>query len=139
MSYRTKLVSTFLAAVVGVTGLALPASAHPSGSFTACVAYKQVGGYCGETATYTPWAPDTVFLRGRVPSHGGATASVLRKGPGTTWKKVDSVEVKGSGVVRWGWRLEESDVNYNGPYSLRFKIPSHGKSEVVEAWVIYGE
>jgi hypothetical protein len=112
------------------------AAAHPAGAFDACV--TQAGfGECGDTFSYL--YGDTVILRGTVASvHDEAI--VLRKAPGSNrWERVDTVAITDAGRMIWRWRTHRHDAVQDAPYLLRFTIPGHGRSDVVEAYVLFGE
>ena len=136
-----------VAALALVAGLIVvgfsPASAHEPKSFEACAAYKKKAPStkCYTNTTYTPYSFNKVFLRGEVkPKHSRYEARVLRQDPGSSaWHKVAEVPIGAQGKMKWTWRVKEADVDYGGPYRLKFKIPGHGKSNAVKTWVIYGE
>ncbi len=41
--------------------------------------------------------------------------------------------------AKWRWHTRRRDAVQGAPYLLRFKIPGHGRSDTVEAWVLLGE
>lgn len=82
-----------------------------------------------------------MYLRGKVsPAHAGKMAGVWRRKPhGNTWKKVDTAEISEQGRIRWSWETTEDDAVQDAPYRFQFRIPDHGRSNRVLAWVIFGE
>jgi hypothetical protein len=121
-----------------LSGVLLPseALAHPAGAFDACV--TQAGfDPCGDTFSYL--YGDTVILRGTVATvHEDAV--VLRRAPGSNrWERVGTVDITDAGRMIWRWRTHRRDAVQDAPYRLRFTIPGHGRSDVVEAWVLFGE
>jgi hypothetical protein len=142
--HRHPLMCTFIAAaLVASVLLVVPASAHSPTKFQACAAYRRHGPPCISgrgAATFTPYSYNVVHLRGRVqPSHTNFRADVLRKSPNGVWRDVDSVGVSDEGRLYWRWRVTEEDVNYDGPYRLRFRLTGHGRSNAVRVYIIYGE
>ena len=93
---------------------------------------------CDDTFSYL--YGDTVILKGRVTPAGSSEAVVLRKTPGEdTWERMGTVPVSDTGRMKWRWRTRYRDAVQDAPYLLRFRIPGHGKSEAVEAYVLFGE
>jgi len=41
--------------------------------------------------------------------------------------------------VKWRWHTHRRDADQETPYRFRLRIPGHGKSDVVEAFVLFGE
>jgi hypothetical protein len=80
-----------------------------------------------------------VILKGTVsPAH--AEAVVLMKAPGEDrFVREDTVAISDAGRMKWRWQTRRRDAVQDEPYLLRFKIPGHGKSDVVEAFVLFGE
>jgi hypothetical protein len=112
------------------------AAAHPTDTFDACLTRADVD-VCDDTFSYV--YGDTVLLRGEVsPAH--AEAVVLRKAPGADrWERVEVVSITDEGRLRWRWRTHRRDAVQDAPYLLRFRIPGHGRSDAVEAFVLFGE
>ena len=83
----------------------------------------------------------TVVLRGRVnPAHADLRASVLRRNPySSKWRRVATVPIAAGGRMRYSWHTTYEDAVQHRPYWFRFNIPGHGKSNDVQAWVIFGE
>ncbi len=111
------------------------AAAHPA-DIDACLTRADVG-ICDDTFSYL--YGDTVILKGRVsPRHDEAV--VQRKAPGADrWERVGTVSISDAGKMRWRWRTRRADAVQDAPYLLRFKIPGHGRSDVVEAFILFGE
>ena len=112
------------------------AAAHPTDLFDACLTRSDVD-FCDDTFSYI--FGDTVILKGTVsPVHGEAV--VLMKAPGEDrFRREDAVAVSDAGRMKWRWQTRRRDAVQDEPYLLRFKIPGHGKSDVVEAFVLFGE
>jgi hypothetical protein len=127
-----------LAAAALLASLVAPAAAaaHPTDAFDACLTRADVD-VCDDTFSYV--YGDTVVLRGDVsPVHDEAV--VLRRAPGADrWERVDVVSISDEGRLRWRWRTHRRDAVQDAPYLLRFRIPGHGRSDVVEAFVLFGE
>ncbi len=66
-------------------------------------------------------------------------AVVLRKLPGDRWRRVDAVEISAAGRMSWRWHTHRRDAVQDEPTLLRFRIPGHGQSDVVQAFVLFGE
>lgn len=116
-----------------------PALAHPTRSFESC-GYNRFSRTCTDNVTYAYGA--LVRLRGKVrPSHGSLAAEVWRQNPGSRqWRLVDdSVSISDNGSMRWSWRTTIDDADQERPYHFRFRIRGHGRSDVTEVWVIFGE
>jgi hypothetical protein len=115
----------------------VPAAAHPTDSFDACLTRADVTDICDDTFSYL--YGDTVILKAVVsPVH--AEAVVLRQAPGASgWERVDTVAISDSGKMKWRWHTRRRDAVQDAPYLFRFKIPGHGKSDIVEAFVLFGE
>jgi hypothetical protein len=92
---------------------------------------------CDNTFSYL--YGDTVILKGTAPSTYDE-AVVQRKAPGAdAWERVATVSISDAGRMRWRWRTRRSDVVQDAPYLLRFRIRGHGRSDTVEAFVLFGE
>ena len=131
MRRSVRLLTVAIAAVV----ITAPAAvAHPTSTFDACLR-PPAKGACGDNVSYV--YRDTVVLRGRVvPDH--ANAIVLRRAPGDRWRRVGRVPIS-DGEMVWRWHTHRPDAVQDAPYRLRFAIPGHGRSDVVLAWVLFGE
>lgn len=123
--------------VVAVVVALVPAAvtAHPA-DVDACLTRADVD-ICDNTFSYL--YGDTVILKGAVsPRHDEAV--VQRMAPGSDrWERVGTVSISDAGKMRWRWRTRRSDAVQEAPYLLRFKIPGHGRSDTVEAFVLFGE
>ena len=92
---------------------------------------------CDNTFSYL--YGDTVILKGTA-SSAHDEAVVQRKAPGSdTWERVATVSISDTGRMKWRWRTRRSDAVQDAPYLLRFRIPGHGRSDTVEAFVLFGE
>jgi hypothetical protein len=124
-------------AVLVIAGLA-PASAgaDPVDEFDACLT-SATAAECGDNVTY--YFGDVVILKGTVsPVHDAAVVQL--KAPGThRWKQIDTVSISDAGRMKWRWRTHRIDADQGHAYHLRFRIPGHGVSDAVEAWVLFGE
>lgn len=128
--------------IVALTALMLAgsapavAAAHPTDRFDACLTRADVD-FCEDIFSYL--YGDTVILKGTVsPTHDEAV--VLRKAPDADrWERVDTVSITEAGRMKWRWRTSRADAVQDEPYLLRFKVPGHGKSDVVQAYVLFGE
>jgi hypothetical protein len=127
-----------LAAAILVLAVLAPtgAAAHPTDAFDACLTRADVD-ICDDTFAYL--FGDVVVLKATVsPVHGEAV--VQRKAPGSDgWENVDTVSINDAGRMKWRWHTHRRDADQETPYQLRFRIPGHGKSDVVEAFVLFGE
>ena len=125
-----------LAGAVLVALVPSAAAAHPTDLFDACLTRSDVD-FCDDTFSYV--FGDTVILKGTVsPAH--AEAVVLMKAPGEDrFVREDTVAISDAGRMKWRWQTRRRDAVQDEPYLLRFKVPGHGKSDVVEAFVLFGE
>lgn len=124
-------------AVLGFAGLApIAAAAHPTDEFDACLTRADVD-VCDDTFSYL--FGDVVVLKATVsPLHDEAV--VQRKAPGSDrWENVDTVAINDEGRMKWRWHTHRRDADQGTPYEFRLRIPGHGKSDVVEAFVLFGE
>jgi hypothetical protein len=129
---RVSFVTVVLVVAVGL--LAPSAAAVPT--IDACLTRADID-ICDDTFSYL--YGDTVILRGTV-APGPAEAVVLRQAPHSdVWERVGTVPVSDTGRMKWRWRTRRSDAVQDAPYLLRFRIPGTGKSETVEAFVLFGE
>jgi hypothetical protein len=130
------LAASALASSILVASILGPvAVAHPTDTFDACLTRADVD-VCDDTFSYV--YGDTVVLRAEVsPVHD--EAFVLRKAPYGRWERVDVVAISEDGGLRWRWRTHRRDAVQDAPYLLRFRIPGHGRSDAVEAFVLFGE
>ena len=115
------------------------ASAHPTRSFDSCAAYRRHGGYCGDTASYV--YGDRIHLRARVdPPHSRLEANVVFLRPGSEeWRRGVSVPISDTGRMRWSFTSERGDADQAEPWRFRFRIRGHGKSDVAEVFILFGE
>jgi hypothetical protein len=138
---RRRLVraSVALATVGSTLAIAPPAFAHEPRSFDSCAAYRRHGGYCGDTASYL--YGDRVFLRATVdPPHGHQEANVLFLRPGADrWRRGVTVPIGDMGRMRWSFRSTRADANQTEPWLFRFRIADHGRSDVAEVFILFGE
>jgi hypothetical protein len=112
------------------------AAAHPAGSFDACLTRADVD-FCDDIFSYI--FGDTVVLKGTV-AEVHDEALVLRKVPGDDrWRRVDTVAISSAGRMTWRWHTHRRDAVQDAPTLLRFRIPGHGQSDVVQAFVLFGE
>ncbi len=117
-----------------VVGLAAPAIAHPTTSFSACTAPRRAAD-CVDTGFFGDW--QRVWIRGRVSgSHSRVDAVLMVRRPRSqTWQEVDTVRITDLGRMRFVWEPTEDDFDPSKPYRFRFRIPGHGWSEITEAYV----
>jgi hypothetical protein len=128
-------VTVVLTALVAAL-LAPVAIAHPAGEFDACLTSPDVD-FCSDSFSYI--FGDTVVLKGVVETVH-ARAIVLRRTPHEPgWHRVGSVAISDAGRMRFIWRTHRPDAVQDAPYRFRIQIPGHGTSDVVEAWVLFGE
>jgi hypothetical protein len=116
------------------------ASAHPVSEFHACAAHRRVGGPCFDRGAAYNYGT-TVHLRAQVtPTHTTLQALVVRKKPySSRWRVVDEVAISDTGRMHWAWHTTIEDAVQRRPYEFRFRIPNHGVSNRVEAFVLFGE
>jgi hypothetical protein len=128
-----------LAAVGAMLVLAAPAQGHEPRGFDSCAAYRRHGGYCGDTASYV--YGDRVFLRAVVdPPHGNREANVLYLRPGAQrFRRGVTVPISDTGRMRWSFRSRRADANQTEPWLFRFRIADHGRSDVAEVFILFGE
>jgi hypothetical protein len=128
----------FAAVAVTIALCSLPAvaSAHPTEEFDACVTSPSAD-FCDDIFSYL--VGDTVVLRGSVsPDH--AYALVLVRPPRTDrWQRWGRVEVSDTGSIVFRWHTHRHDGDQLRPYRMKFRIPGHGVSDVVRAYVLFGE
>ncbi len=128
----------FLAIVFAIALSTVPAvaGAHPTEQFDACLTRSDVD-FCDDIFSYL--IGDTVVLRGTVsPDH--AYALVLVKAPHTDrWERWERVAISDEGLMTFRWHTHRPDGNQRRPYQMRFRIPGHGQSDVVRAFVLFGE
>jgi len=129
---------TALALGLAVTVALAPttAGAHGTGTFDACLTRADVS-ICDDTFSYL--YGDTVILKGTV-ARRHDEAIVQRKAPGSdAWDRVGTVSISDAGRMKWRWHTRRADAVQDAPYLLRFRVPGHGKSDTVEAFVLFGE
>lgn len=119
--------------------LAAPAHGHEPRSFDSCAAYRRHGGYCGDTASYL--YGDRVFLRAKVEApHGNREANVLYLRPGAEhFRRGATIPIGDTGRMRWSFRSGRADANQTEPWLFRFRIADHGRSDVAEVFILFGE
>lgn len=122
-------------AVASVLGATPVAAAHPTEEFDACLTASGAG-FCEDILSYL--YGDTVVLRGTVsPDH--ARAIVLVRPPRSDrWERWGSVPIEGGAMV-FRWRTHRPDADQLRPYRMRFLIRGHGQSDIVKAYVLFGE
>jgi hypothetical protein len=133
MSNARRLAVLFVAVALG--SWPLVAVAHPTEEFDACLTSPSAD-VCDDIFSYL--IGDTVVLRGSVsPDH--AYALVLVRPPGTDrWQRWGRVPIdEGQMVFRWHTHRHDGDQLH--PYRMMFRIPGHGESDVVRAYVLFGE
>jgi hypothetical protein len=130
---RTGLVLALMLTLATVG--AAPAAAHPTEEFDACLTARGAG-FCDDIFSYL--YGDTVVLRGTVsPDH--ARALVLVRPPRTDeWQRWGSVPIEDGRMV-FRWRTHRPDADQLRPYRMRFEVPGHGLSDIVKAYVLFGE
>ena len=112
------------------------ASSHPTTTFDACVTARGSLIRCSnlrlEAGDGTP-----VLLRAKlVPRHAGAAAWVKRLQPhADRWERIAQVIVSEEGRAHWLWIPGDEDVHNNTSWRFRFKIPGHGRSDIVRVRV----
>jgi hypothetical protein len=124
-------------AILALAGLGPPvAIADPADEFDACLTLGGVD-FCDDTFSYV--YGNVVVLKATVsPVHEEAV--VQRKAPGDDrWENVDTVTITDAGRIKWRWHTHRPDADQQHPYRLRFRIPGHGTSDVVKAFVLFGE
>ena len=124
------------AVLVFATLAPVAAAADPTDEFDACLTSPDVD-FCEDTFSYG--YGDVVVLKAMVsPVHDEAV--VQRKAPGADrWENVESVSINDAGRMKWRWHTHRRDADQENPYRFRFRIPGHGTSDVVEAFVLFGE
>ena len=111
------------------------ATAHRA-NIDACLTRADVA-FCDDIFSYL--YGDRVILKGRVSSHHDE-AVVQRMAPGSDrWERVGTVSISDAGRMKWRWRTHRRDAVQDAPYLLRFKIPGHGRSDTVQAFILFGE
>lgn len=112
------------------------AAAHPTEEFDACLTRADVD-FCEDTFSYL--IRDTVVLRGSVsPDH--AFALVLVRPPrADRFQRWDRVPIAEDGSIVFRWHTHRPDGDQLRPYRMKFRIPGHGESDVVRAFVLFGE
>jgi hypothetical protein len=111
------------------------ATAHPVQGFTACAKQHRDAELCRQTVNngYT----ESLYLRGRVtPPHGHLRARVWQKKPGERWERERRVKITDTGRMRWHWYPEKPDDPNDRPYRFQFRIPDHGRSNIVLMFIV---
>lgn len=125
-----------LAVAVALCSWPLVASGHPTEEFDACLTSPSAD-FCDDIFSYL--IGDTVVLRGTVsPDH--AYALVLVRPPRTDrWQRWGRVAVSDDGSMVFRWHTHRHDGDQLRPYRMKFRILGHGESDVVRAYVLFGE
>lgn len=112
------------------------AGADPTDEFDSCLTRADVD-FCEDTFSYV--FGDVVVLKATVsPLHEEAVVQL--KAPGDDrWKDVDTVTITDAGRMKWRWHTHRPDADQQHPYRLRYRIPGHGTSDTVKAFVLFGE
>lgn len=113
-----------------------PAKAHPISRFDACGKPRGVEEVrCAGKTEVGKGVP--VAIRAEIaPPHIGAMAWVLRLQPhADRWERVAVARVSRVGAVRWYWTPRERDIHNYTAWRFRFKIPAHGRSNIVRVLV----
>ncbi len=112
------------------------AVAHPTETFDACLTFADRD-ECEDSFAYL--YGDVVVMKATVsPVHDEVV--VQRKAPGADrWENVEAVSINDAGRMKWRWHTHRPDADQLHPYRLRFRIPGHGTTDVVEAFVLFGE
>jgi hypothetical protein len=139
MPRRVLRAALALVAIGSMLVVAAPALGHEPRSFDSCAAYRRHGGPCDDTASYL--YGDRVFLRAKVePPHGRLEANVLYLRPGAErFRRGATVPISDAGRMRWSFRSRRSDANQTEPWLFRFRIADHGRSDVAEVYILFGE
>jgi hypothetical protein len=121
--------------VAAVLLTAGPAQAHRPRSFDSCASNRRHGP-CSSSATYTQG--DRIFLHARVePPHARQDARLSFLRPGAEfWRAGPKVRVSATGRLHWFFRSDIVYVDRDDPWTYRFLIPGHGRSDVTEFWVL---
>jgi len=124
-----------LVAVLAVSWVA-PASAQAATSFTAC-AVRPHGTKCANDVVYH--LGDTIRLRGHVtPPHSNLRAQVWREKPQQKkFHRIGSVAIGAHGGMRYVWPTSLQDDPGEAQYKFQFRIPGHGRSNVVRLWLLF--
>jgi hypothetical protein len=113
-----------------------PAAAHPTTSFSAC-SVKPHGSTCANDIIYH--LGDTIRLRGRVtPPHASLRAQVWREKPQQgRFHLVGSVAIGAGGGMHYVWQTSLRTDPGEAQYKFQFRIPGHGRSNVVRLWLLF--
>lgn len=108
------------------------ASSHPTTTFDACITARYTDIRCSNRRLEAGDGT-LVLLRAKlVPRHAGAVAWVKRLEPREDlWERVAHVTVSEEGRVHWLWVPRNQDVRNYSAWRFRFKIPGHGRSDIV--------
>lgn len=124
---------------IGVTlALLTPtvASSHPTTTFDACVTYRHSDFRCSNRRVEAGDGTQVRLRAKLVPRHAGDVAWVKRLEPhADSWERVGQVTVSDEGRVHWLWVPTDQDVRNNTSWRFRFKIPGHGRSDIVRVRV----
>ncbi|MDP9343735.1 MAG: hypothetical protein M3Q23_16915 [Actinomycetota bacterium] len=129
----------FLIAAVLLPSLAIGppvAAASPVTSFTAC-SVKPHGTKCTNDVIYH--LGDTIRLRGRVkPSLADLRAQVWREKPQQQkFHLVATVPIGPGGGMHYVWPTSLATDPGEAQYKFQFRIPGHGRSNVVRLWLLF--
>ena len=121
-----------LAIVLFTVGLvwvsSAPVQAHHVRSFDACVGGR--GGSCLDRKDYLAGDHPHLFAEIR-PRYPDLRADVWAKEPHRAWAKVDDVRISDEGHITWAWDTTLADVHPHKPWRFQFKLPGHGRSDIV--------
>jgi hypothetical protein len=127
----TLTLATGGAAAAAPTGTA----AHPTGAFDACLTARGAD-FCEDTFSYL--YGDTVVLRGTVATDHVRALVLVRPPRSDRWQRWGSVPID-DGRMTFRWHTHRPDANQLRPYRMRFQVRGHGQSDVVKAYVLFGE
>jgi hypothetical protein len=52
------------------------------------------------------------------------------------WERVHTVRIADTGRMRWEWHPGKPDVINDHPYRFQFRIPGHGRSDIVRMFIV---
>jgi hypothetical protein len=123
--------------VMSLTIVGAPAAAaSPVTSFTAC-SVKPHGTRCANDVIYH--LGDTIRLRGRVkPALASLRARVWREKPQQKkFHLVATVPIGPGGGMHYVWPTSLRTDPGEAQYRFQFRIPGHGRSNVVRLWLLF--
>jgi hypothetical protein len=112
------------------------AAAHPTGAFDACLTRADVD-VCDDTFSYV--FGDVVVLRGTIETAHPRALVLVRPPRSDRWQRWGRIPISDAGTMTFRWRTHRDDADQQRPYRLRFQIPGHGQSDIVKAYVLFGE